>query len=107
MVLRCVFKNKANYGKYFYMCYGAGSQEGRTCGEFHWVDMEEKLRLISNRGKEQSTNTAFEKDRMQGSMSSVQNSNNDDELDLARELEEDAELLDLPLDAIAEDDLIE
>ncbi|KAG0259283.1 hypothetical protein BG011_002748 [Mortierella polycephala] len=107
MVLRCVFKNKANYGKYFYMCYGAGSQEGRTCGEFHWVDMEEKLRLISNRGKEQSTNTTLEEDRVQGSMSSVQNSNNDDELDLAKELEEDAELLDLPLDAITEDDLIE
>ncbi|KAG0041851.1 hypothetical protein BGZ83_001233 [Gryganskiella cystojenkinii] len=46
MVLRCVFKNKANYGKYFYMCYAAGSQEGRTCGEFHWVDMEQKLGLL-------------------------------------------------------------
>ncbi|KAF9585621.1 hypothetical protein BGW38_001530 [Lunasporangiospora selenospora] len=45
MVLRCVFKNKANYGRYFYMCYAAGSHEGKTCGEFHWVDMEEKLGL--------------------------------------------------------------
>ncbi|KAG0346769.1 hypothetical protein BG004_000876 [Podila humilis] len=46
MVLRCVFKNKANYGRYFYMCYGAGSQEGRSCDEFHWVDMEAKLGLV-------------------------------------------------------------
>ncbi|KAF9429686.1 hypothetical protein BGZ94_009837 [Podila epigama] len=53
MVLRCVFKNKANYGKYFYMCYAAGSQEGRTCGEFHWVDMEAKLGLVSSSGKEE------------------------------------------------------
>lgn len=45
MVLRCVFKNKANYGKYFYMCYAAGSQEGKTCGQFQWVDMEQKLGL--------------------------------------------------------------
>ncbi|KAG0225650.1 hypothetical protein BGW41_004597 [Actinomortierella wolfii] len=43
MVLRCVFKNKANYGKYFYMCYAAGSQEGRTCGQFQWVDMQERI----------------------------------------------------------------
>ncbi|KAF9102373.1 hypothetical protein BGX29_004687 [Mortierella sp. GBA35] len=43
MVLRCVFKNKANYGRYFYMCYAAGSKMGQTCGEFLWVDMEEKL----------------------------------------------------------------
>ncbi|ORZ27981.1 hypothetical protein BCR41DRAFT_331739 [Lobosporangium transversale] len=46
MVLRCVFKNKANYGRYFYMCYASGSQEGRTCGAFQWVDMEEKLGLV-------------------------------------------------------------
>ncbi|KAF9427134.1 hypothetical protein BGZ76_002464 [Entomortierella beljakovae] len=45
MVLRCVFKNRANYGKYFYMCYAGGSQEGRTCGAFQWVDMEEKFKL--------------------------------------------------------------
>ncbi|KAG0269472.1 hypothetical protein DFQ27_003384 [Actinomortierella ambigua] len=43
MVLRCVFKNKANYGRYFYMCYAAGSQQGRSCGEFHWVDMQERI----------------------------------------------------------------
>ncbi|KAF9973760.1 hypothetical protein BGZ73_002978 [Actinomortierella ambigua] len=43
MVLRCVFKNKTNYGRYFYMCYAAGSQQGRTCGEFHWVDMQERI----------------------------------------------------------------
>ncbi|KAF9923889.1 hypothetical protein FBU30_006072 [Linnemannia zychae] len=45
MVLRCVFKNKANYGRYFYMCYAAGSKMGQTCGQFHWVDMEQKLGL--------------------------------------------------------------
>lgn len=28
------------------MCYAAGSHEGKTCGEFHWVDMEQKLGLV-------------------------------------------------------------
>ncbi|KAG0059385.1 hypothetical protein BGZ90_004490 [Linnemannia elongata] len=46
MVLRCVFKNKANYGRYFYMCYAAGSKMGQTCGQFNWVDMEQKLGLL-------------------------------------------------------------
>ncbi|KAF9903046.1 hypothetical protein EC991_004258 [Linnemannia zychae] len=48
MVLRCVFKNKANYGRYFYMCYAAGSKMGQTCGQFSWVDMEQKLGLVSS-----------------------------------------------------------
>ncbi|KAF9128250.1 hypothetical protein BGW39_005223 [Mortierella sp. 14UC] len=48
MVLRCVFKNKANYGRYFYMCYAAGSKMGQTCGQFHWVDMEQKLGIVSS-----------------------------------------------------------
>lgn len=50
MVLRCVFKNKANYGRYFYMCYAAGSKMGQTCGQFNWVDMEQKLGLVSTPG---------------------------------------------------------
>lgn len=50
MVLRCVFKNKANYGRYFYMCYAAGSKMGHTCGQFNWVDMEQKLGLLSPPG---------------------------------------------------------
>lgn len=50
MVLRCVFKNKANYGRYFYMCYAAGSKMGQTCGQFSWVDMEQKLGLVSPPG---------------------------------------------------------
>ncbi|KAF9543171.1 hypothetical protein EC957_001233 [Mortierella hygrophila] len=50
MVLRCVFKNKANYGRYFYMCYAAGSKMGQTCGQFSWVDMEQKLGLLSPPG---------------------------------------------------------
>ncbi|KAF9337923.1 hypothetical protein BG006_001501 [Podila minutissima] len=60
MVLRCVFKNRANYGKYFYMCYAAGSQEGKTCGEFHWVDMEDKLGLVKleEEGKDPSQDTS-------------------------------------------------
>ncbi|KAF9148191.1 hypothetical protein BG015_010083 [Linnemannia schmuckeri] len=48
MVLRCVFKNKANYGRYFYMCYASGSKMGQTCGQFSWVDMEQKLGLLSS-----------------------------------------------------------
>ncbi|KAK3832006.1 MAG: hypothetical protein J3R72DRAFT_373013 [Linnemannia gamsii] len=48
MVLRCVFKNKANYGRYFYMCYAAGSKMGQTCGQFNWVDMEQKLGLVTS-----------------------------------------------------------
>ncbi|KAF8942440.1 hypothetical protein BGZ47_006464 [Haplosporangium gracile] len=47
MVLRCVFKNKTNYGRYFYMCYASGSKMGQTCGQFSWVDMEQKLGLLS------------------------------------------------------------
>ncbi|KAG0302976.1 hypothetical protein BGZ97_002091 [Linnemannia gamsii] len=50
MVLRCVFKNKANYGRYFYMCYAAGSKMGQTCGQFNWVDMEQKLGLVPSPG---------------------------------------------------------
>ncbi|KAG0200086.1 hypothetical protein BGX28_006756 [Mortierella sp. GBA30] len=114
MVLRCVFKNKANYGKYFYMCYGAGSQEGRTCGEFRWVDMEEKLKLVPSRGKEE--NAAMNSPSKSSSAESRHNSPNTmapgesesgHELDVAMELEDEADLQNIPLEAFNEDDLLE
>ncbi|KAF9980003.1 hypothetical protein BGZ75_008997 [Mortierella antarctica] len=131
MVLRCVFKNKANYGKYFYMCYGAGSQEGRTCGEFHWVDMEERLHLATNRVKEEQEDPEVvrgpskeaNRDTQGLSTSSISGSESaacpgdaevvrhgekqQQDLDVARELEDDADLFNIPLEALAEDDFYE
>ncbi|KAF9965139.1 hypothetical protein BGZ70_005346 [Mortierella alpina] len=133
MVLRCVFKNKANYGKYFYMCYGAGSQEGRTCGEFHWVDMEERLHLATNKVKEESEDQEgvvreqskeVSKDTEGSSASSSSGSESaacrgeteitvsdgdpqQQELDVAKELEDDEDLFSIPLEALVEDDLFE
>ncbi|CAO3565084.1 unnamed protein product [Mortierella alpina] len=133
MVLRCVFKNKANYGKYFYMCYGAGSQEGRTCGEFHWVDMEERLHLATNKVKEEheeqegvvhEQSKEVRKDTAGSSAGSSSGpegfscrseteatvSEGDQPhqvLDVAKELEDDEDLFNIPLEALAEDDLFE
>ncbi|KAF9951620.1 hypothetical protein BGZ72_006910 [Mortierella alpina] len=132
MVLRCVFKNKANYGKYFYMCYGAGSQEGRTCGEFHWVDMEERLHLVPNKVKEECEkedqvhehSNEASKDTNGSTTSSSLDIHSDpnaacrgdtevvgheeqQELDVARELEDDADLFNIPLEALADDDFFE
>ncbi|KAG0098308.1 hypothetical protein BGZ93_000510 [Podila epicladia] len=98
MVLRCVFKNKANYGKYFYMCYAAGSQEGKTCGEFHWVDMEAKLELVKpdEEGKDPSQDTAQD---VSSSSIKRKSSNetfkdeDDNPLDLANELLDDLSLM--------------
>ncbi|KAF9279591.1 hypothetical protein BGZ68_007813 [Mortierella alpina] len=132
MVLRCVFKNKANYGKYFYMCYGAGSQEGRTCGEFHWVDMEERLHLATNKVNEEHEDPDVRHERSEEAnkdtegSSTSQSSNPESvacrndaevegtgeqeqelELDVAKELEDDADLFNIPLEALAEDDFFE
>ncbi|KAG0365096.1 hypothetical protein BGZ54_006861 [Gamsiella multidivaricata] len=96
MVLRCVFKNKANYGRYFYMCYAAGSNEGRTCGAFHWVDMDEKLKLVTNRVEGEAVDAK----------PSESPQKQDRALDLLEELD-DADLLDLPLGNINEDDHVE
>ncbi|KAF9215650.1 hypothetical protein BGZ59_000744 [Podila verticillata] len=71
--------NKANYGKYFYMCYAAGSQEGKTCGEFHWVDMEAKLGLVK-----------------------LEEEDDDDPLDLASELLDDVSPIQAPEEGEAE-----
>lgn len=98
MVLRCVFKNKANYGKYFYMCYAAGSQEGKTCGEFHWVDMEAKLGLVKpeEEGKDPSQDTI--QDAPSNSLKrrpsdTLKEKDDDDPLDLASELLDDVSLI--------------
>ncbi|KAF9364137.1 hypothetical protein BGX34_002405 [Mortierella sp. NVP85] len=111
MVLRCVFKNKANYGRYFYMCYAAGSQEGRTCGAFHWVDMEEKLKLKPSQTAEVTANDENGKSQdecIDTSNDHQGDSNKEDDrgLDLADELD-DAALLHLPLEAFNESDLVD
>ncbi|KAF9101114.1 hypothetical protein BGX27_011603 [Mortierella sp. AM989] len=125
MVLRCVFKNRANYGRYFYMCYAAGSNEGRTCGAFHWVDMEEKLKLVkSGHENEKADKTdgveGSEGDRYDGSKCLLkrpcdspqpegENKSEEEEvdkIDLVDELE-DADLRNLPLEAFNETDLSE
>ncbi|GJJ71923.1 hypothetical protein EMPS_04280 [Entomortierella parvispora] len=118
MVLRCVFKNKANYGKYFYMCYAAGSQEGKTCGQFQWVDMEKKLGLApppsvaslsrssspsslsygtSNRqeGEQEEGNKVGGEEKVRGRVESRLSPEN---LDLIEELREDPALFDIPMD---------
>ncbi|KAF9301228.1 hypothetical protein BGZ74_006967 [Mortierella antarctica] len=93
MVLRCVFKNKANYGKYFYMCYAAGSQEGKTCGEFHWVDMEAKLGLVKpeEEGKDPSQDTSQDMSNSikRKSSNETLKDKDDNPLDLANELLDD------------------
>ncbi|KAF8929860.1 hypothetical protein BGZ58_008626 [Dissophora ornata] len=96
MVLRCVFKNQENYGRYFYMCYASGSKEGRTCGAFQWVDMEEKLKLTSSRTNKGDT---FE----DNSTSAAQSSERDGKTD-SQELNLADELADLPFAAISEGD---
>ncbi|KAF9360569.1 hypothetical protein BGX26_008712 [Mortierella sp. AD094] len=130
MVLRCVFKNRANYGRYFYMCYAAGSNEGRTCGAFHWVDMEEKLKLKKPAGnedegdvvaadKENNSKCSLKRpcDSLQpegenkseettDKMGRHQADIDENELDLANELE-DNDLDNIPLEAISETDLLE
>ncbi|KAI1298877.1 hypothetical protein EDD11_006616 [Mortierella claussenii] len=136
MVLRCVFKNKANYGRYFYMCYASGSQEGRTCGAFQWVDMEEKLKLKKEEStlvedpekQKQEKNLMYTKktesperyaDQItpQGTFdvatSEAPTPKTEEEatgaLDLANELEDAdlANLADIPLEAISETEFIE
>ncbi|KAF9321830.1 hypothetical protein BG003_010854 [Podila horticola] len=87
MVLRCVFKNKANYGKYFYMCYAAGSQEGKTCGEFHWVDMEAKLGLVKPEEEGKDPTSSIKRKSSSGILKE-----DDDSLDLANELLDDVSL---------------
>ncbi|KAG0029739.1 hypothetical protein BGZ82_007745 [Podila clonocystis] len=97
MVLRCVFKNKANYGKYFYMCYAAGSQEGKSCSEFHWVDMEAKLGLVKpeEEGKDpcQDTSENAPSSSMKRKSSNKTLKEDDDPLDLANELLDDRSLI--------------
>ncbi|KAI9236751.1 MAG: hypothetical protein BYD32DRAFT_10997 [Podila humilis] len=105
MVLRCVFKNKANYGKYFYMCYAAGSQEGKTCGEFHWVDMEAKLGLVKleEEGKDPSQDTI--QDASSNSLKRRPSDilkDDDDPLDLASELLDDVSPIQAPEEGEAE-----
>ncbi|KAF8983411.1 hypothetical protein BGZ46_010329 [Entomortierella lignicola] len=130
MVLRCVFKNRANYGRYFYMCYASGSNEGRSCGEFHWVDMEERLKIKKPESVEggevkekegndfEGTKENIDSDsvkclkrphdspRNEGLPNSDEDNEGDNELDLAKELE-DNDLENIPLEAISEEDLIE
>lgn len=98
MVLRCVFKNKANYGKYFYMCYAAGSQEGKTCGEFHWVDMEAKLGLLKpeEEGKDPSQDTTQDAPRNSSKRrtgDALNEEDDDDPLNLTSELLDDVSLI--------------
>ncbi|KAF9175740.1 hypothetical protein BGX21_000211 [Mortierella sp. AD011] len=107
MVLRCVFKNRANYGRYFYMCYAAGSNEGRTCGAFHWVDMEEKLKLKKPVGDEdQGDAVAVDKETSDKTERHQTDVKDENELDLVDELE-DNDLENIPLEAIYEADLLE
>ncbi|KAG0000069.1 hypothetical protein BGZ79_006353 [Entomortierella chlamydospora] len=131
MVLRCVFKNQANYGRYFYMCYAAGSNEGRTCGAFHWVDMEEKLKLKKPAGDELEDDAMVadkecnsrsylkrpcdspqpegenKSEETTGKVERHQTDVKDEsELDLADELE-DNDLENIPLEAIDEADLLD
>ncbi|KAG0218561.1 hypothetical protein B0O80DRAFT_498267 [Mortierella sp. GBAus27b] len=104
MVLRCVFKNKANYGRYFYMCYASGSQEGRTCGSFQWVDMEEKFKLKPSQASEVEASEAHTKGNDVGPDTIDRGKEGDGGLDLADELD-DADLELLPLEPFNEDDL--
>ncbi|KAG0305137.1 hypothetical protein BGZ98_004552 [Dissophora globulifera] len=110
MVLRCVFKNQANYGRYFYMCYGAGSQEGRSCGAFHWVDMEEKLKLVSSRPEDATDDEKADKGSndedgltasSQGFIGNGSSEIGDHELDLADELSSN-DFENLPIEAVSD-----
>lgn len=75
------------------MCYAAGSQEGKTCGEFHWVDMEAKLGLVKpeEEGKDPSQDTSQDVSNSIKRKSSNETLKDkyDNPLDLANELLDD------------------
>ncbi|KAF9391616.1 hypothetical protein CPC16_004095 [Podila verticillata] len=83
----------------------SGSQEGKTCGEFHWVDMEAKLGLVKleEEGKDPSQDTI--QDASSNSLKRRPSDilkDDDDPLDLASELLDDVSPIQAPEEGEAE-----